>query len=373
MINTLAESVDNFLMKLQEVKTKEKVSWNKGGELYSLNCENNLEKSLFVTYISEDEKNLIDVFFKVCDKGKSDKECYIQCESIYIEDVFEDEKKVGSYVFIIMERITPLINVVLDEKYTDNDTNANRKKEKLLLNIIQAGECIKKINKDFPNINLFINNEEICIDQEYNSKLLLFDMIKNQINTKNQVYELNGFMERIASGLNASINIKSKYVNIQEFINECMIKREKILEKEEKYENKLAENIEAAKGNNPKAFTNLGYMYEKGKGTVIDYEKALFWYKKAAETKYAPAINNLAHMYQKGNGVEKDYEMAVKYLFQAAKLKDSVAWFNLGMAYQRGKGVEKNIKEAINCYKKASKYGNKTAKIMCERLKSKDK
>ncbi|PWT74810.1 MAG: hypothetical protein C5B59_10185 [Bacteroidetes bacterium] len=31
------------------------------------------------------------------------------------------------------------------------------------------------------------------------------------------------------------------------------------------------------------AMTNLGSMYEKGNGVPVDYNQAMYWYKKAAE------------------------------------------------------------------------------------------
>lgn len=371
MPNALTDAIDIFLLQLGKIKTKDKVSWNKGGELYSLVFEDGHKKSLFATYLKEDQLHLKNIFTEIFDKSKNDKITYVQCEKIRIEEVVKDGKIIGNYIFIVMENIVPLISVVLDEKYVAPCANSNIKKEKLLLSVIQAGKCISVINREFSHINLFINNEEICINHEGLSKILLFDMIKNQISTNNQVYELNNFMERIAKGLGVSINIKINSRHMQDFVNECIKQREDILEREDNYKTKLKENIDAAKRNDPKAFTNLGYMYERGKGTEINYQKALFWYKKGAEKNYAPAINNLAHMYQKGYGVEKDHIKAVNYLRQAAKLKDSVAWFNLGIAYQKGKGVEKDLKEALNCYKKSAKYGNNTGKIMHEHLKNK--
>ena len=44
----------------------------------------------------------------------------------------------------------------------------------------------------------------------------------------------------------------------------------------------LFKNIEDAKSGNPKAQYKLGLCYEKGQGFEADYEKAIYWYKKAA-------------------------------------------------------------------------------------------
>jgi len=51
--------------------------------------------------------------------------------------------------------------------------------------------------------------------------------------------------------------------------------------------------------------TNLGFLYEKGKGTEKDLEMAFYWYRKAAESGYSVAQNNLGLLYEKGEGTER--------------------------------------------------------------------
>jgi len=41
---------------------------------------------------------------------------------------------------------------------------------------------------------------------------------------------------------------------------------------------------------------NLGYMYLYGLGVPQDYNKALYWFKKAAEQGYARAKANLEYL-----------------------------------------------------------------------------
>ncbi|WP_299803254.1 tetratricopeptide repeat protein, partial [Sulfuricurvum sp. RIFOXYD2_FULL_44_160] len=50
----------------------------------------------------------------------------------------------------------------------------------------------------------------------------------------------------------------------------------------------------------------LGVMYHNGSYVTQDYEKALFWYTKAAEQGYPPAQANLGEMYEYGYGVSPD-------------------------------------------------------------------
>jgi TPR repeat protein len=44
--------------------------------------------------------------------------------------------------------------------------------------------------------------------------------------------------------------------------------------------------------------TNLGWLYEKGKGVTQDYSKAREWYQKAADAGNADAKEALAHLLQ---------------------------------------------------------------------------
>ena len=62
----------------------------------------------------------------------------------------------------------------------------------------------------------------------------------------------------------------------------------------------------ASKKDHPAAQTNLGWMYENGKGVLMDETKAVFWYRKAALLGQAEGQLNLAIKYKNGKGVEKD-------------------------------------------------------------------
>ena len=70
-------------------------------------------------------------------------------------------------------------------------------------------------------------------------------------------------------------------------------------------------------------------MYYESLGVLQDYQKAAFWYGKAAEQGDAAAQNNLAIMYQLGNGVRQDYRQARSWYEKAAEQGDAAAQTNL--------------------------------------------
>jgi hypothetical protein len=53
------------------------------------------------------------------------------------------------------------------------------------------------------------------------------------------------------------------------------------------------------------AQSNLGVMYEDGRGVAKDYAQAVLWYRRAADQGYAPAQDNLGVMFENGWGVAR--------------------------------------------------------------------
>jgi len=80
------------------------------------------------------------------------------------------------------------------------------------------------------------------------------------------------------------------------------------------------------RGGDAYAQNNLGYMYEYGEGMPQDYQKALRWYRLAADQGEATAQNHLGEMYHDGKGVQKDsiqaymwWTLSVEQGFKLAK------------------------------------------------------
>lgn len=127
--------------------------------------------------------------------------------------------------------------------------------------------------------------------------------------------------------------------------------------------------------NNASAYYNLGYFYNFGKGVEQDYQKALYYYKKAADLGNSNACNNLGFMYKYGNGTKKDCYTARDYYQKGADLDNAMACNNLGDCYEYGGGglllgLKTDKYKAIKYYKKACDLGNKDGCENYKRLKA---
>ena len=94
------------------------------------------------------------------------------------------------------------------------------------------------------------------------------------------------------------------------------------------------------------AQSNLGFMYDQGKGVPQDYQEAAKWFSRAAEQGIVRAQVNLGFMYVNGQGVAKDDQEAVRLFRLAAEQGDAMAQSNLGLMYYKGQGVQKDSIQA---------------------------
>jgi TPR repeat protein len=92
-------------------------------------------------------------------------------------------------------------------------------------------------------------------------------------------------------------------------------------------------------------------MYEYGKGIEQDYEKAVQWYKKAAEKGYARAEYNLGVMFEHGKGVEQDYEKAVQWYMKAEEKGYASAYNGLAWTLHLMSEYEEALPWAEQAYK----------------------
>ena len=81
------------------------------------------------------------------------------------------------------------------------------------------------------------------------------------------------------------------------------------------------EDIKLASEGDPDEQTYIASLYYKKK----DYEKAFFWYEKAAMQEDDMAQYFLAVMYDKGKYVKKDYQKAIFWYEKAANNGDSAS------------------------------------------------
>jgi len=118
----------------------------------------------------------------------------------------------------------------------------------------------------------------------------------------------------------------------------------------------------------PKAQATLAWMFHTGKGVNKNMQRALAWYRVAADKDHAIAQNNLGVFYEQGIEVRKSYRTAAKWYKKAAEVGYPYAQYNLGVLYLEGKGVKKNKDEAIYWLQIASLQGVKQASEILDKL-----
>lgn len=116
-----------------------------------------------------------------------------------------------------------------------------------------------------------------------------------------------------------------------------------------------------AKIGSPKAQYKLAYMYEAGRGTEKDLNKAALWYKKAAKQKYKAAKHRLEFINVKTKGFKAKHKAWLKSLISDANNGDDNVQFLLASMYEDGIGVKRNLKQAQRYYKLSTAKGNADA------------
>lgn len=101
---------------------------------------------------------------------------------------------------------------------------------------------------------------------------------------------------------------------------------------------------------------DIANSYFKGANTIIDRDKAFYWYKKAFDMDFQniKAINGLADCYREN----KDYQHSIELYKKAAEKNDPYGITMIGHSYFDGVVNEKNIDKAIEYYEKAAKLNS---------------
>ena len=120
--------------------------------------------------------------------------------------------------------------------------------------------------------------------------------------------------------------------------------------------------------NNTDARYHLGRMYEQGLGVEKNEEKALGYYRTAAEKENEKAALKLGNAYYTGGLLDKDYKEALKWYTIAADKGSYPAQYNVGLMYEEGNGVKKDFVQAFKFYKKSAEQGYAPAQIALGRM-----
>lgn len=90
-----------------------------------------------------------------------------------------------------------------------------------------------------------------------------------------------------------------------------------------------------------------------------DFDAAATWYRQAGEAGHPKAMFELARFYTRGLSVERDFVEAVKWIERAANQGMFEAQWRMGEIYKTGgQGIEEDIKKAMMWFERAEKGGN---------------
>lgn len=115
---------------------------------------------------------------------------------------------------------------------------------------------------------------------------------------------------------------------------------------------------------------NKGKNYFYGKNNAVqNYERAVYYYRLAAEAGYADAQYSLGYCYGKGYGVEKDKKMALSWYLKSAESGNVTAMRKAGICYEDNG----NFFTAEEWYNKAKESGYKDIQKDIDRIEKKIK
>src|SRR3990167_5301828 len=86
----------------------------------------------------------------------------------------------------------------------------------------------------------------------------------------------------------------------------------------------------------------LGSFYAKEENALMNLEKSVDWYQKAADLGDADGMYHLALCYDDGKGVVQNKVRAAEWYQKAADLGNVGAMYHLALCYNDGEGVARD-------------------------------
>ena len=125
------------------------------------------------------------------------------------------------------------------------------------------------------------------------------------------------------------------------------------------YAGAMVEWQQVAQAGDATASYRIGQLYRQGKGLRYrDFEKAVYWYQRAAGRGYVPAQYEVARLQFEGLMVPRDIDEMMYWLWRAALCGHADSQVMLGCEYEYGEpGVAANYMEALKWYLVAAKAG----------------
>ena len=142
---------------------------------------------------------------------------------------------------------------------------------------------------------------------------------------------------------------------------------------EQDYQEALAWDLKAAETGSASGMLGAAICYEEGLGVEADPARAVELYRECAEADPAKfpthsrdseeasrnlGIYNLARCYVSGTGTEKDVSKAFEWMCRLAERGNTEGMYNLGLMYQNGFGTEEDPESAYYWFRKAADAGD---------------
>jgi len=121
---------------------------------------------------------------------------------------------------------------------------------------------------------------------------------------------------------------------------------------------------QAADMGHPQAQEDLGLIYYTGYGVEQNYVEAVKWYKKAALQGRIKSAYDLGIMHCRGEGTPVDDSEGAKWILVAAEAGSAEAQWALALMYGRGQGVPQDKEIARQWIRRVGDQGYSAAKKM---------
>lgn len=238
------------------------------------------------------------------------------------------------------ERIAKLKQYTADTKILD----------KVDLVAFDQEELADLLDEEEPVIYLCQNKFTIPL-REKNKKYIGVGKVEVVIRSKTKVNfdELNIQFE--------NVQFSAEYEKLTKKSPDELLKQGEQAEEANDYDKALEFYKKAADMGSAEAMYYIANIYYNENYDKYDVEKSAAWIKKSAEAGYAEAMGDLGLMYECGEGVEENLQLAKEWYIRGSKLGDSDSMNNLGSLYES----EAEYSLAINWYQKAADCGNDEA------------
>lgn len=119
----------------------------------------------------------------------------------------------------------------------------------------------------------------------------------------------------------------------------------------------------AADQNDPIAQCTLGLIYYQGKHGILDINKGIRYLQLSADQNYPPAQYMIGNIYYNNKyGDINQIQLGQNYIFKSLINKYKLAYFVSGFIYHEGRTIKRDINQSIIYYREASSFNIPYAK-----------